>query len=116
MKTLRALTWLRLALLASFLCVLGAATASPLAHPARTQLVCVGGGVVLMALGDDGLPVSTASLDCPLCLPAVGPASASVTPPPSLDLAAAQPQAEHPSSVIALSAAPPPGRGPPVFY
>ncbi|WP_147414725.1 DUF2946 domain-containing protein [Simplicispira hankyongi] len=116
MKTLRALTWLRQVLLASFFCALGAATAAPLIHPTRTQLVCTGtGGVTLLVLGDDGLPVTAASLHCPLCLPAAGPAPASIASLPTPTLVSEQPAAPRPRSAITQSAAPPPGRGPPFF-
>lgn len=117
MKTLRAMTWLRLVVLTGFLCALGAAAASPFVHPTRTQLVCAGaGGVTLMVLNDDGLPTTAASLHCPLCLPAAGPAPASIAPLPTPELVGAEPPASAPTSAIALSAAPSPGRGPPVFY
>ena len=55
MKTLRAWTWLRRALLVVFLSVMGVSAASPYVHPSRTQLVCAGaGGVALVVLTDDG--------------------------------------------------------------
>ena len=117
MKTLRALAWLRWAVLTGFLCAVGAATAAPFVHPIRTQLVCEGaGGVTLVVLNDDGLPVTSASPHCPLCLPVAGPAPAPTAPLLAPELAATDPPISAPTSAIALSAAPPPGRGPPVFY
>lgn len=116
MKTLRALTWLRLVLLAGFLCALGAATASPLVQPVRTHLVCAGtGGVTLVALDHEGLPSAAASLDCPLCLPATGPAPVPLPSLPAPELSTAEPAVPQPASAVTASAAPPPGRGPPVF-
>ena len=116
MKTLRAWTWLRRALLVGFLCVMGVSAASPYVHPTRTQLVCAGaGGVALVVLTDDGLPSETRLLNCPLCLPAAGPA-----PFVSASIPCAAPANSHllppaAADVCARSGAPPPGRGPPVF-
>ncbi|WP_146139316.1 DUF2946 domain-containing protein [Simplicispira suum] len=116
MKTLRAWTWLRRALLVGFLCVMGVSAASPYVHPTRTQWVCAGaGGVALVVLTDDGLPTETHLLDCPLCLPAAGPAPLVVASLPSAAPADSQPFPPAPTSVCAQSGAPPPGRGPPVF-
>ena len=116
MKTLRAWTWLRRALLVGFLSVMGVSAASPYLHPTRTQLLCVGaGGVALVALGDDGLPTETRQLDCPLCLPAVGPAATLVASVPCAAPLFSQPLPPALVSVCARSGAPPPGRGPPVF-
>jgi hypothetical protein len=116
MKTLRAWIWLRRILLVGFLSVLGVSAASPYLHPTRTQLVCAGaGGVALVVLTDDGLPTQTRLLNCPLCLPAAGPAPFVVASLPSAAPVNSLPLPPAPASVCARSGAPPPGRGPPVF-
>lgn len=91
---------------------LGAAVASPLVKPQALQLVCSAvGGISLVASdgGDAGAP----TLDCPLC------AAFGLLPPfvaSSLGLAAPQlhtPPLYSGCPVGLVSAAPPPGRGPP---
>lgn len=97
---------------------IGAAIASPLVKPQAMELICSGAGVMkVMVQTDDGTQdVVSRTLDCPLC------ATSSAPPPPVLRLSAepAQPLAHVLQSIpaahiAALTAAPLPARGPPVF-
>ena len=101
-----------------FVLSLGAAVASPLVNPQATELICSGSGVMkLLVKNADGSSTEVASrmLDCPLC--------ASVSAPPPAAKAVAEPaqplghvlQTIPAAHIAALTAAPPPGRGPPVF-
>ena len=97
---------------------MGVAIASPIVHPQPLELVCASAGVVkLIVQTDDGVQEMGAShLDCPLCMLSGGPPLAT----PAVDLPALPPvgQALHPIKarhVVAVSAAPPPARGPPSF-
>lgn len=101
-----------------FVLSISAAIASPLVRPQATELICSGSGIMKMLVkNDDGSRTEQAMrmLDCPLC------ASASA-PPPAAGLCAepAQPlghvlQTIPAAHIAALTAAPPPGRGPPAF-
>ena len=101
-----------------FVLSLGAAIASPLVNPQATELICSGTGVMkVLVKNADGTTTEVASrmLDCPQC------ASIS-TPPPAAKVVAepAQPlgyvlQTIPAAQIAALTAAPPPGRGPPAF-
>ncbi len=97
---------------------IGAAIASPLVKPQAMELICSGAGVmkVLVKTDEGNKDVVSYSLDCPLC------ASTSAPPPPPVSLSAepAQPLAYVLRSIpaahiAALTAAPLPARGPPVF-
>lgn len=99
---------------------LGVAVASPLLQPHSTALVCSSSGMVqLVDVNADPTDPQTSQpshgLDCVLCLPVAAPAPASV-----VVTAVAEPLS-HTSRLAALavpvshSAAPPPGRGPPLF-
>ena len=101
-----------------FVLSLGAAVASPLVNPQATELICSGSGVMkLLVKNADGSSTEVASrmLDCPLC--------ASVSAPPPAAKAVAEPaqplghvlQTIPAAHIAALTAAPPPGRGPPLF-
>ena len=101
-----------------FVLSLGAAVASPLVNPQATELICSGSGVMkLLVINADGGSTEVASrmLDCPLC------ASVSAPPPAAKTVAEpAQPlgpvlQTFPAAHIAALTAAPPPGRGPPAF-
>ncbi len=94
--------------------------ASPLLNSHSTALVCSASGMVQLVdvNADPAAPQSSKashSLDCVLCLPVAAPAPASV-----VVNAVAEPLS-HTSRLAALavpvshSAAPPPGRGPPLF-
>jgi hypothetical protein len=97
---------------------LGVAIASPLVSPQAMELICSGSGVmkVLVKNADGSTSEATARMaDCPLCatVAAPPPAAASCVEP-------AQPLAHVlqtiPAAIIAaLTAAPPPARGPPAF-
>ena len=97
---------------------IGLAIASPLVKPQATTLICSGTGVMkVLVQNDDGTSTEVAArmLDCPLC------ASSSAPPPAAKGSAeAAQPlghvlQTIPAAHIAALTAAPPPGRGPPAF-
>lgn len=115
MKTLRALTWLRLVLLAGFLSALGVAAASPFVQPLQTHVVCAGAGVAVVTLDHDGAPLANTALDCPFCLPAHSPAPVACSALPKLPLPHTCPLMQDVAGVVSPSAAPPPGRGPPFF-
>ena len=97
---------------------LGVAAASPLVNPQATELICSGSGLMkLLVKNADGSSSEVASrmLDCPLC--------ASVSAPPPMANTVAEPaqplghvlQTIPAAHIAALTAAPPPGRGPPLF-
>ena len=105
-----------------FVLSLGAAIASPLVNPQTTELICSGTGVMKLlvknadgTIDDGGIEVASRMLDCPLC--------ASVSAPPPAHSVAAEPaqplgyvlQTIPAAHIAALTAAPPPGRGPPAF-
>ena len=118
LQTLRSAHRIMRFVLVWFVLSLGAAIASPLVNPQATELICSGAGVMkLLVKNADGTTTEVASrmLDCPLC------ASVSA-PPPTATIAAepAQPlgyvlQTIPAAHIAALTAAPPPGRGPPAF-
>ncbi|MDP1998086.1 MAG: hypothetical protein Q8K22_00625 [Rhodoferax sp.] len=97
---------------------LGVAVASPIVNPQNFELICSSAGVMkLVVQTDDGAKaVSGQMLDCPLC--ATGGA-----PPPSFQVKF-EPLSplghvlqSIPSAIMAaLTAAPPPARGPPTFF
>ena len=97
---------------------LGVAIASPLVKPEATTLICSGAGVMkLLVQNDDGssTEVATRMLDCPLC-------ASTSAPPPATQVTAepAQPlgyvlQTIPAAHIAALTAAPPPARGPPAL-
>ena len=113
MQALRNAAFLARLVLAWFALAIGVAVASPVVKPQSTLLVCSGGTIKLVALGDDGgQPVTGHTLDCPLC------ASLAAPPPAQAHLTQALPQGDVPQSIpaariAALTAAPPPARGPP---
>jgi hypothetical protein len=99
---------------------LGVAVASPLLQPHSTTLVCSATGMVqLVDVNVDPTDPQTSqpshSLDCVLCLPVAAPAPDSV-----VVTAVVGPltlESHHGALALppSLSAAPPPGRGPPLF-
>ena len=115
LHTLRNSPWLaRLALL-WFALTLGAALASPLVHPQSDRVICSGMGMHKVVLNDDGtLTTSSVSgMSCPLCLVGGAPphsAAPTLVPAHSLGHVLHSTPAGH---IGSLSAAPPPGRGPP---
>jgi len=112
MQPLRQARFLARLVLAWFVLAIGVAVASPVVQPKATQLVCSGGTMKLLVLGDGDDPASSLTLDCPLCATPAGPPpvvaatgvqvglSYSVQPVPAARLAA-------------RTAAPLPARGPP---
>jgi hypothetical protein len=113
--SLRSSQWLaRLALL-WFVLTLGAAVASPMIHPQGEMAICSGMGMQKVLVNDDGTTTTSAvsGMSCPLCL--VGGAPPQTTQP----IVAAEQALGHiaPSAHVvhaeALTASPPPARGPP---
>lgn len=117
MNVLRNAHFLARWVLVWFALSVGVAVASPLVKPQALQLICSGSGVIkLLVQKNDGSSQETPSytLDCPLCLTGNAP------PPPIVRLTAppAQPlayllQSSPAARIAALTAAPPPARGPP---
>ena len=103
-------------MLAWFALFLGAAVACTAMKAGSMQMVCSGGGMKLMDVGDNGEEVQPSSkMDCPLC-------SSVAPPPPQLESLFEKPSglahALHPIAAahIAAATAPPlPSRGPPSF-
>ena len=119
MQTLRNAHLITRFVLVWFALSIGAAIASPLIKPQAMELICSGSGVMkVLVKNDDGSSTEVASrmLDCPLC------ASISAPPPAAKTVAEpAQPLAHVLQSIpaahiAALTAFPPPGRGPPQFF
>ena len=113
LHTLRKSTALARWVLLWWCMALGVAVASPWVQPAQHMQVCSASGSV--SVKDTGLPGAPAGqhLDCVLCLGAGAPPVSFVV----LPVANAVPLlGTHPAAALAphsLSAAPPPGRGPP---
>ena len=117
MQTLRNAHLLARFVLVWFALFIGVAIASPLVKPQASLLICTGMGMMkIQVQGDDGSPdLKVKTLDCSLC-------ATGCAPPPSTTLASepVSPLAyvlqSIPSAIIAaLTAAPPPARGPPAF-
>ncbi len=117
MNALRNAHFLARLVLVWFALSLGVAIASPLVKPQAMELICSGAGMMKLVLQtDDGgsQEVTRYTLDCPLCMTGNAP------PPPIIGLTAepAQPlayvlQSIPAARIAALTAAPPPARGPP---
>ena len=119
LHTLRNSPWLAKLALLWFALTLGAAVASPMVNPKTELVICTGAGMFKVVLAMDGTVTTATTADtsdalfCPLCL--LGGA-----PPPARTHVA---QAPHPlrqvrqsmptAHIAALTAAPPPARGPP---
>src|SRR5690606_27010766 len=86
MQPLRSARFLARLVLAWFVLVVGAAAAAPLLQgPSGLQVICSGGSMQLVDVGDeDGRPSPVATLDCPLCV-------AAVPPPPTVTVASPPP-------------------------
>ncbi len=118
LQLLRNTHWLVRTVLVWFALSIGAAAASPLVNPKFSELICTGSGVMKMLVqNDDGssTEVVTRMGDCPLCAtvgapPPAPPAIALQTQPLGYAL-----QAIPAAIIAALTAAPPPARGPPEF-
>jgi hypothetical protein len=115
MQALRNASFLARLVLAWFALSIGVAVASPLIKTQGFELICSGGaGMQLLDQSDqDGARAAGHTLDCPLC------ASLAWLPVKAQDVAqASRPQGHVIQSspeprVAALTAAPPPARGPP---
>lgn len=112
---LRSSPWLARVALLWFALTLGVAVASPLVHPQDELVVCSGMGMQKVVLNDDGtVTTSSASgMSCPLCLIGGAPAQATT---PTVALVSSLGHVLHStpaSHMAALTAAPPPARGPP---
>jgi hypothetical protein len=115
MQSLRAARFLVRLVAAWFVLSMAAAIASPLVKPQAMELICSGSGAVkLLIKSDDGrTQLASHTLDCPLC--------ASLSAPPPVARLTAEPvqplshmlQAIPAAHLAALTAAPPPARGPP---
>jgi hypothetical protein len=117
MQTLRNAHLLARFVLVWFALFIGVATASPLIKPQAMELICTGMGMMkLQVQGDDGSPdLKANTLDCPLCATSYAPPPfARLTPEPVQPLAYVL-QSIPSATLAALTAAPPPARGPPAF-
>jgi hypothetical protein len=118
MQTLRNAHLIARFVLVWFALSIGVAIASPMVNPQGLQLVCSGSGSMKVISTDAGgktTPVSSHTLDCPLC--------ASISAPPPLEtigFRAAVPlgysaPVQDTGSFTPVLATPPPARGPPSF-
>ena len=97
---------------------LGVAIASPLVNPQSTTLICSGAGVMkVLVQNDDGSSTEVAArmLDCPLCTSASAPPPAAQTSAEPVQPLGYVLQTIPAAHIAALTAAPPPARGPPAF-
>jgi len=118
MQTLRHAQLLARFVLVWFALSIGVAIASPIVKPQAMELICSGSGVMkLLIKNDQGSEVvSLHTLDCSLC-------ATGYAPPPIVqwNVEPMQPlghvlQSIPAARIAALTAAPPPGRGPPAFF
>lgn len=116
MQALRNASFLARLVLAWFALAIGVAVASPLVNPQGVELICSGGGGMKLLVngGDEGGAAAGHAMDCPLC------GSFGAAPPPShgwvpTESGAGPVPSLAPAARPALSAAPPPARGPPAF-
>ena len=118
LQTLRNTPWLAKLALLWFALTLGAAVAAPAVNPQQELVICTGTGMLKVVLADDGTFTTAASgagntLFCPLCMVGGAPAplkAGTVEPPHPLSHVFKSIPAAH---IAALTAAPPPARGPP---
>jgi hypothetical protein len=116
MQTLRNAHLIARFVLVWFALSIGVAIASPIVKPQALDLICSGAGVMkLLVNTDDGSqPLTSHTLDCPLC------ANLSAPPPVArLQVEPVQPlghvlQSIPAARIAALTGAPPPARGPPI--
>ena len=112
MQRLRQARFLARLVLVWFALALGAAMASPVVHPQAAELVCSGGEIKRLVLGDADAPAPSHTLDCPLC-------AGFDAPLPRQQVAGMQPGLSYvlqripAAQVAARTAAPLPARGPP---
>jgi hypothetical protein len=117
MHSLRTAHQLAKLVLAWFVLSIGVAIASPMVQPQRMELLCSGVGTTkLMVKAADGSePLRTHGLDCAMCIQASAPPplqAITAVPPHPLSYTALVAPTSH---TTARTAAPPPGRGPPVI-
>lgn len=103
--------------LAWFVLALGVAAASPAVQPKAMELVCTaGGGILMLVTGDDGqsAPAGQHTLDCALCLNALGPTAWTIAMRPSPQPLAHALTPVAAAHIAARVGAPLPPRGPPL--
>ena len=101
-----------------FVLAMGVAVASPLVQPQSMELVCSSGGMIkIIVQTDDGAQeMSSAQLDCPLCLLGAAPPPDNHVARAVLSLPLARATQSIPSArIAAATAAPLPARGPPLL-
>ena len=115
MESLRRARFIARLVLAWFAVFIGVAIASPIVKPQALELVCSATGTVKMLVkGDDGsTPAKSHTLDCPMCAPMGAPPPAGPSPVPAAQPLSRVVQSIPAARVAGLTAAPPPGRGPP---
>jgi hypothetical protein len=104
--------------LAWFVLSLGVAVASPVVNPRAMELVCSAAGAVkVIVQTDDGAQEMGAfHMDCPLCvLTGAPPPTAPLADVPTIQPLARVVQSIPAARIAAVTAAPLPARGPPVF-
>ena len=117
LHTLRNIPWLAKLALLWFAVTLGVAVASPMVNPQQELLICTSVGMAKVVLADDGSVTTSpvAQAHCPLCVTGgVPPGFVSLVFEPVLPLGRVL-QSIPAAHIAALTAAPPPSRGPPSF-
>lgn len=112
---LRNTPWLAKLALLWFAVTLGVAVASPLVDPQQELLICTSTGMAKVVLHDDGSVTTSpvAEAHCPLCITCgVPPSFVSPVFDPVLPLGRVL-QSIPAARIAALTAPPPPSRGPP---
>lgn len=114
MQPLHRMTRFARFVLAWFVLSVGIAVAAPAVQPQGLQMVCSGGAMKWVDVGDEGGTTAQPTLDCPLCAPFHAPPAAM---PPVLAAASRAPlaSADLPDPPRLFSAAPAPARGPPAI-
>ena len=115
MQALRNAAFLARLVLAWFALSLGVAIAAPVVKPRSIELICSGAGAVkLLSQGDDtGTPAGLHTLHCPLCATTGAPPVAAQGLAGVIAPVGQVPPSIRAARVAALTAAPPPARGPP---
>jgi len=117
LHTLRNIPWLAKLALLWFAVTLGVAVASPMVNSQQELLICTSVGMAKVVLSDDGSVTTSpvAQAHCPLCVTGgVPPGFVSLVFEPVLPLGRVL-QSIPAAHIAALTAAPPPSRGPPSF-
>jgi hypothetical protein len=118
MRSPQRLNFLARLVLAWFLASVVVASASPLVHPSRFDMVCSGGGVmkwvVIDNTGDDEAHAELSMLTCPACLPFLAPANSPTVSLPPLETSPLRLEVTFDAPDVHSSPrAPLPPRGPP---